>query len=147
MYSRWINGDSFTILPSSAKKSVQMILTDPPYDLDLEQKERLHYFFRQICFGTVIVFMPPEKPWILPADQYLFWVKPISTKNTSKSYSRFVEKRFVYHMEKPKWNCDRHWSQYTNVFMDLVDDSSLHPYRKPPSLIERLIRNHTDVGN
>ena len=42
------------------------------------------------------------------------------------------------------WVNDRHWSQYTNVFMDLVDDASKHPYRKPPSLITRLIKNHTN---
>ena len=52
---------------------------------------------------------------------------------------------FVY--GEGKWNCKRHWSQYTNVFNDLVDDSSLHPFRKPPSLIERLILNHTDIGD
>jgi DNA modification methylase len=27
-----------------------------------------------------------------------------------------------------------------------VDDTKKHAFRKPPSLIERLIRNHTDVG-
>lgn len=50
-------------------------------------------------------------------------------------------------MEKKEWNCNRHWSQYTNVFMDLVDDAKKHPYRKPPSLIERLILNHTNEGD
>ena len=145
--STWICGDSFKFLPVTKEKSFQCILTDVPYDLDQDQKEFLHEQFKRICTGTIIVFSPPENPWILPADQYLFWVKPISTKNTSKSYSRFVEQIYVYHMENPKWNCKRHWSQYTNVFMDLVDDSSLHPYRKPPSLIERLIRNHTDIGD
>lgn len=141
--NKWICGNSFEELPKIVSCSVQCILTDVPYDLKQEQKEFLHEQFKRICFGTIIVFSPPENPWVLPADQYLFWIKPISTKNTSKSYSRFVEQIFVYEQANPRWNCDRHWSQYTNVFMDLVDNSSLHPYRKPPSLIERLIKNHT----
>ena len=30
----------------------------------------------------------------------------------------------------------------------LVDiGHNLHPFRKPPSLIERLIKNHTDIGD
>jgi DNA modification methylase len=28
-----------------------------------------------------------------------------------------------------------------------VDNAKLHPFRKPPSLIERLIRNHTNEGD
>jgi DNA modification methylase len=90
------------------------------------------------------VFSPPENQWVFPGiDEYLFWVKPISTKNTSRRYSRFVEMMFVYQQEEAIWNSNRHWSQYINVFMDLVDDSKLHPYRKPLSLIKRLILNHT----
>lgn len=139
-----IIGDSFIELPNMADKSVDFILTDPPYDFDKEKKEFLHSEFLRISRGGVIVFSPPENQWILPAAQYGFWIKPISTKNTVKKYSRFVEMMFFY---ETKWYPNRHWSQYTNVFMDLVDDASLHPYRKPPSLIERLIHNHTKEGD
>jgi site-specific DNA-methyltransferase (adenine-specific) len=124
---------------------VDVVLTDPPYNYEWREKETIHNQFLRICRGTIIVFSPPKNQWILPADQYLFWIKPISTKNTSKSYSRFVEMIFVY--GRHVWNSKRHWSQYTNVFTDLVDDSKIHPYRKPPSLIERLILNHTNKGD
>jgi DNA modification methylase len=140
-----IQGNSFDLLPTLEGKSVDAILTDPPYDLNEWDKSFLHNQFLRICKGVVIVFMPPENQWVLPANQYLFWIKPISTKNTSKSYSRFVEMIFVYNTTT--WNCKRHWSQYTNVFTDLVDDTKFHPYRKPPSLIERLILNHTNEGD
>lgn len=143
--NKWIVGDSFKLLPKFSDNSIPCILTDVPYDLERSAKEWLHKQFIRISSGIVIVFSPPENPWILPANQYLFWIKPISTKNTSKSYSRFVEMIFLYGYNV--WNCNRHWSQYTNVFMDLVDDSKIHAYRKPPSLIERLIRNHTDEGD
>ncbi len=145
MENKWILGDSFEILPTLEDQSVDMILTDPPYDFIWQQKEFYQEQFERICKGTIIVFCPPENQWVIPADQYLFWIKPISTKNTSKSYSRFVEMMFVYNVTT--WNSKRHWSQYTNVFTDLVDDARLHPYRKPPSLIERLILNHTYIGD
>ncbi len=141
---KYENADNILILSEFSPKSFQMIITDPPYEMSEQNKEIYHNTFQILCKGTIVVFMPPENSWILPANQYLFWEKPISTKNTSKSYSRFVEIMFLYEMENHKWNCDRHWSQYTNVFKDLVDDTKLHPYRKPPSLIERLILNHTD---
>ncbi|MHA2113814.1 MAG: DNA methyltransferase [Candidatus Hodarchaeales archaeon] len=34
-----------------------------------------------------------------------------------------------------------------NILLDLVDDTKLHAFRKPPSLIERLILNHTNEGD
>jgi site-specific DNA-methyltransferase (adenine-specific) len=111
----------------------------------METKIFFHNQFLRISRGWVIVFSPPKNQWILPADQYLFWEKPISTKNTSKHYSNFIEMIFVYGYGT--WNADRHWSQYTNVFKDLVDEKNLHAHRKPPSLIERLIRNHTNEGD
>jgi len=135
-------GDTFDLLERMGDNCVDIILTDPPYNLCLGDRIWLHEQFERISRGWIIVFSPPENPWILPADQYLFWIKPISTKNTSKRYSRFVEMMFVY--GDGTWNTDRHWSQYTNVFRDLVDEKNLHPYRKPPSLAERLIKNHTN---
>jgi len=92
----------------------------------------------------IIVFASPENQWITGADQILFWVKPISTKNTSKSYSRFVEMIFIY--GRNEWNTDRNWAQYTNVFHDLVD-GKLHPFQKPEALMDRLVLNHTIPGN
>lgn len=147
MISRTLYIDNKKVLPSLSSNYIDMVLTDPPYNLDTDEKRWYHREFLRICHGTIIVFMPPENPWVLPADQLLFWVKPISTKNTAKRYSRFVEELFVYELKDHKWNNGRHWSQYTNVFQDLVDDTSKHPFRKPPSLIERLIRNHTNPGD
>ena len=138
-------GDSFKLLPEYADNSFDLVLTDPPYNLDQDKKEWLHAQFVRISRAGAIVFSPPENPWIFPADQYLFWIKPISTKNTSRRYSRFVEMIFLY--GDLKWDATRHWSQYTNVFTDLVDAKGKHPHRKPPSLVERLILNHTSIGD
>jgi|SRR3990167_2608599 len=137
--------DALTLLQSLTDKSVDLVLTDPPYDFDAEAKAQLHSHFLRVSRHGAIVFCPPENQWVLPAQQYLFWIKPISTKNTSKSYSRFVEMMLMY--EGTQWFPGRHWSQYTNVFTDLVDDASLHPHRKPPSLLTRLVLNHTNKGD
>jgi len=141
--------DSLVYMKYMKDDSVDVILTDVPYNFDERTKETVHDEFMRIARDTVIVFSPLENPWILPASQYLFWIKPISTKNTSKHYSRFVEIMFVYHKHTNPitWNTNRHWSQYTNVFTDLVDTVANHPFRKPPSLIERIILNHTNEGD
>ncbi len=136
------NCDCLPFLQEMPAKSVDLILTDPPYDLSRSQQEVFQEQFLRVCRGSVIVFSPPENQWILPANQYLFWTKPISTKNTSRSYSRFVEMIFVY--GNGTWNNNRHWSNYVNVFPDYVDDASQHPYRKPLSLLTRLILNHSN---
>jgi len=121
-----------------------LILTDPPYDFSADKKNAVHAKLTERS-RQIIVFSPPENQWILPADQYGFWVKPISTKNTSKRYSRFVEMLFMYGVRFQ--DAKRHWSQYTNVFHDLVEGESDHPFEKPRSLISRLIFNHTKAGD
>lgn len=138
------NKDSLEVLKSFGDKTVDAVITDPPYDFDEKTKRTFHEQFIRISKGAIIVFSPPENQWMPTADQYLFWVKPISTKNTSKTYSRFVEMIQVWN--GTTWNNDRHWSQYTNVFTDLVDDHE-HPYAKPLSLMTRLIKNHTNKGD
>ncbi len=140
------NCDCRDVLRDLPNKSVNMILTDPPYDLTELQKENFHSEFRRVCRGPIIVFCPPENQWPSPVDQYLFWAKPISTKNTSHRYSRFVEMICVYRGIKC-WHPERHWSNYVNIFTDFVDDTKLHPHRKPPALISRLLLNHTDEGD
>lgn len=137
-------GDCFSIMEKLPSKSVDMILTDPPYDWDENKKWIYHEQFRRICRGAIIVFCPPENLWQPKADQNCFWIKPISTKNTSKSYSRFVEQIQIWNGDT--WNSEGHWSQYTNVFTDLVD-SKEHPYKKPDSMITRLIKNHTNEND
>ena len=139
-----IYGDAMELIKDIPDKSVDLVLTDPPYELERQVQVAYHQEFTRVSRGWIIIFGKPENQWFLTPDQYLFWVKPISTKNTSKNYSRFVEMIFVY--GNGHWTTGRHWSQYTNVFTDLVD-SKEHPFRKPPAMIERLILNHTKPGD
>ncbi len=140
-----LQGDAFEILSTLGTGSFDLVLTDPPYNFKREQIIWLSHHFDRITKSASIVFCPPENQWLGYPSIYYFWQKSISTKNTSKRPSRFMEMILVF--GDYKWNTGRHWSQYTNVFNDLVDDSKIHPFRKPPSLIERLILNHSDPGD
>lgn len=142
MTVKLVKENSLEYLKEMKDKSVDCIITDPPYDFTINTQVEFHDEFERVCKGAILLFCPPENQWLVgEVSQYLFWVKPISTKNTSKSYSRFVEMILVF--GQGTWNANRHWSQYTNVFTDLVE-SKEHPYKKPLSLITRLVLNHTN---
>lgn len=87
------------------------------------------------------IFMWPDDVWGLPVkpQQVLHWIKPESTKNTAKRYSRFVEVIACYGLT---FSEPMHWSNRTGVFTDRLFRNDDHPWKKPESLIERLIRNH-----
>ena len=139
--------DTFTKIKDVRTKSYDLILTDPPYDFSSSTMGFLQGHFERIARSAVIVFSPPENQWDFGANHYLFWTKPISTKNTSKSYSRFVEMIFVYELEEYTWNTQYNWSNYVNIVNDKVLGLSDHPHEKPKSLIERLIRLHSNPGD
>lgn len=146
---RLANEDALVMLKKLGSKSVDCVLTDPPYDFDKQTMLQYSRQFFRVCKGPVIIFCPPENQWIIHKGElpkYLFWIKPISTKNTSRNYSRFVEMILVWRSDRG-YNTGNHWSQYTNVFNDLVVGDSTHPYEKPISMLQRLLRNHTQVGD
>lgn len=127
-----ISGDFRSFPPS---KDVTLILADPVYD-DLEMMNAI------LAFGKpTIMFSYAENIHGLDRcpDQVLFWVKPESTKNTIKKYSRFVEAINLFGVEL---NHDLHWSNRTGIFTDRLFSNEEHPWKKPESLIERLLLNH-----
>ena len=87
------------------------------------------------------IFMWPDDVWDLPCkpEQLLHWVKTVSTKNTVKRYSRFVEVIACYGVT---FREELHWSNRTGVFTDALFTNKEHEWKKPESLLERLIRNH-----
>lgn len=126
----------------------QLILTDPPYDLDRDVMQGFQDEFIRICKGDIIVFCPPENQWSFGTNtKFMFWMKASSTKNYSKNYGRFVEMICRYIQPQSKFNSDLHWSNYTGVYSDLVTSVKDHPYKKPVSLIDRFILIHTDKGD
>jgi DNA modification methylase len=140
------NDNSFEFMKGLEDNSFDFVLTDPPYDFTDEQWNELIIQLKRICRGDLIIFCDPEREPPMKADRKLFWAKPTSTKNYSKSYGRFVEEILLYIGDEHKWNTDLQWSNYTGLYDDKVQVLD-HPYKKPLSLLERFILIHTDVGD
>ena len=117
------------------------VIMDPDYYSRLNVTE-----LRRISKGNIIVFGLPayRYPNFLP-DEILHWVKPISTKNTVKKMSNFVEEILVMR-RGTIYNHDMQWANYCGLFTDIVEGVVVHPYQKPLSLIERLVRVYTNAG-
>lgn len=139
-----INKDAFAVMNGMKAQSVDIVISDPPYDMVGKQAQTMIAEMFRISRGGVILFCPPENQFLENPDQICFWMKPISTKNTSRRYSRFVE--MIQIQGTTVWNNERHWSQYTNIFHDLVEDAKVHPFAKPIPLMRRLVLNHTNHG-
>jgi DNA modification methylase len=130
--------DAWQFIQSMPDKSVDCIITDPLYDSDLNAEE-----LRRICRGNIIVFCSPENQFFKP-DEFMFWVKPLSTKNFSKHIGRFVEMILI--LRGGPFNI-LHWSQMTGVYYDRLIYPPVHPFEKPLSLIERLVRIYSNPGD
>lgn len=120
-------------------KRVDHIITDYVYgtefDLDL---------CKLICKGNIITFCASENHPFAPTER-AYWIKTPSTKNYSKKLGRFVEKIFIYRQGET-FN-KLHWSQMTGVYDDRVVEAEGHQWRKPLSLVERLVRIYTNPGD
>ena len=130
--------DTLQLIQSMPDKSVGCIITDPLYDCNLNVEE-----LRRVCRGNIIVFCAPENQFFRP-DDFMFWVKPLSTKNYSKHIGRFVEMILILH--GGAFNV-LHWSQMTGVYDDRLIHPLVHPFEKPLSLIERLVRIYSNPGD
>lgn len=119
------------------------VFVDPPYS----DRSLISDTMNQVIGGNrpAICFGYPENThWYHSAgcapDQIVHWVKPISTKNTRRKYSRFVEAIAVWH--SCYFNDKLHWSTRTGVFTDSLSEVSDHPHQKPFSLVEKLVLLH-----
>lgn len=137
-----INADTYEWIKTQPTNSVDAIITDYVYGTEFPVD-----LFR-ICRGNIITFCS-EKDHPFDPDERAYWIKQPSTKNTkgSRKLSRFVEHIFIHRGRVDTFNTNLHWSNYTGVYMDMVDGSSKHPWEKPLSLLERLVLIYTNVGD
>jgi DNA modification methylase len=128
---------------SSFKAGFDITIADPPYD-DIDLINSSIRLCREVTKGPSFFFMYAENIYDLNSrpDQILFWIKPISTKNTTKRYSRFAEVICCYDLDETKFNQGTHWSTRTGIFFDSFAYKQDHPYQKPTSLIEKLLAVH-----
>lgn len=115
-----------------------LIIADPVYDSPevVDVAAMVHDSGIPGC-----VFMYPLDVFDLQhkPHQLLHWIKPESTKNTRRKYSNFVEILACYNLT---FHEPLHWSNRTGIFTDRLFRNDDHVWKKPESLVERLIRNH-----
>jgi len=118
-------------------KSVDAIITDPLYwDKNLNMDE-----LRRICKGHIIMFCDPRHRFFVP-DEVAIWKKPESSKNSSKHLSCFFEEILI-ERHGNVYNHDLESVNYTGIYYDTLLETRWHPYQKPLSLMERLVRIYT----
>lgn len=132
----WIVGNYLDHYPPD---DCSLVIADPVYGTDMVSDIAL--IGENSKKIPTICFMWPEDihGLVNAPEQICFWVKPVSTKNTSKKYSRFIETICMWNVS---FYGDLHWANRTGVFTDILLENKSHPWKKPYSLIERLVLNH-----
>lgn len=135
--------DTLEWIKQQPSKSIDHIITDYEYGTDFPFQE-----FVRICRGTILTFCSEkDSPMNGKETEMAYWIKTPSTKNYSKHLGRFVEQIPIYRQtEYDVFNADLHWSNYTGVYTDMVEEKGWL-WRKPLSLMERLVRIFTDKGD
>lgn len=133
------NIDAWEFIKTLPDKSVDCILTDPPYEETIDLRPLV-----RVCRGSIIMFCSPTNQFFKP-DEFAYWIKTPSTKNYSKHLGSFVEMILILRGET--FNPGLHWSNYTGVYDDRLLTKQIHPFEKPISLLERLIAIYTNPGD
>lgn len=121
---------------------VGLIIADPVYGTS--EIPSVCNMVKRLKIPGVVFMWPKDLLFLIEKpDQIMHWIKPVSTKNTSKKYSNFVEVIAGFNL---KMNDCLHWSNRTGIFTDALLSNDEHEWKKPESLIERLIRNHYQGG-
>lgn len=125
-----------------------LVLLDPDYNEldDIEKAISISLYHLRKPGGAVLCFMYPEDipQGMLKPDQVCHWIKPQNSRNTKKRYSRFVEAICVW--QGDYFNQELNPANRTGIFRDTLIRKHKHPYRKPYSLIEKLILLHCPIG-
>lgn len=132
--------DYLEFLKHITDKSYNAVISDPPYDGEVNMAE-----LRRVCTGHIIMFCKPLHPFFAP-DKLDYWIKTPSTKNTRKRTSEFVE-WITFEFHGDVFNPELHWSNYTGVYTDCLLTKPAHPFEKPLSLMERLVMIYTNPGD
>ena len=150
MVNRLLHGDCTKILPKLQEKNfrVDIVIADPPYN-NMDLINEAIDLCLDMCRGPMFFFMYAENIAELhsPPQQVLFWVKPPSTKNTVKRYSRFVEVICCYQLDASPFHQDTYWHTRSGIFTDTLAEKPTHPHQKPASLIEKLLLVNASAGD
>lgn len=135
-----ILADTYEWLKTAQEGMVDHVITDFEYGTYFPFEE-----LKRVVKGNIITFCS-EKDHPFDPDERAYWIKTPSTKNYSKHLGRFVEHIYIHRGENSVFNAGLHWSQYTGVYTDLVEEPNGHQWQKPASLMERLVKIYTRKG-
>lgn len=135
-----LNANSLVWIEKQVSLSIDHVITDFVYGTKFPFLELV-----RICKGNILTFCGDSDYPFEPTER-AYWIKTPSTKNYSKHIGRFVEHIFIYR-QGDTFNSKLHWSQYTGVYTDLVEEPNGHQWVKPYSLIERLVKIYTKEGD
>jgi hypothetical protein len=135
--------DCKDILPLLPK--VDLVLTDPPYE---ENNTELFYVYKNMLNdnGQILHFVQPTEIYDLPEKpkQILVWEEPISPKPIYKKYREFLDLIAWYAYGDYTFN-KLMWNLMNSRFNDeIIRDERYHKWEKPETLIEKLLRIHTN---
>lgn len=140
-----LQADTLEWVKFQSDKSVDHIITDYEYGTEFPMSE-----FVRICRGTIMTFCSElDRPFgdVFIPDKKAYWIKTPSTKNNRKEISSFVEEIHILYSPLYRiFNSGLHWSNYTGVYTDLVEEKGWY-WKKPLSLMERLVRIYTNPGD
>lgn len=119
-------------------KYFDIIVTDPMYNAQFDMDE-----LRRICKGHIIMFCDPRKRFFEP-DEVAIWKKPESSKNTTKHLAHpfeeiIIERHGDTYNYKELESCN-----FGGIYYDMLLEKRTHPFQKPLSLLERLIRIYSN---
>lgn len=136
--------NAWEYMSNQKDKTFDVIITDAMYDKPFtpEQMDEM----RRVCKGHIITFCKEGLPLFKP-DDYMYWIKPPSPKNTSKKMSSCVEWIIIECHGDTYNGSDMFWSNNHKVFTDVLIEKPIHPYQKPISLMERLVLLFSKKGD
>lgn len=144
-----IIGDSFKLC-KKIRNQYDLVFLDPDYNKldDVYKSIEISMDYLVKDGGCILCFMYPEDipngQHFRKPDQVCHWIKPLNSRNTKKKYSRFVEAICIWHGNY--FNQSLNASTRTGIFTDTLIRKHKHPYRKPFSLVEKLILLHCPPG-
>lgn len=141
-----ILADTYEWIKEQLDNSVDAVITDYVYGSVFPFED-----LKRICSGNIITFCSQEDYPFRP-DERAYWIKTPSTKNYTKHIGRFAEHIFIHRGNTGVFNgmgskYGLHWSQYTGIYTDLVEEQTGHQWVKPISLMERLVKIYTKPGD
>lgn len=136
-----VRGNCWEFIKTLEDNFVDTIITDPMYDDKNINMDEL----RRICKGHIIMFCDPRHRFFEP-DEVAIWKKPESSKNNSKHLSCFFEEILI-ERHGNIYNHDLESVNYTGIYYDTLLEARKHPFQKPISLMERLIRIYSNPND